>query len=90
MKNYPKTKILMFFSASKQNKFGIKKFININNKELEDSNKININNSIEIENKCIISNSKLNQKENNSRYNDFITLFYFTISPVLIELKILI
>ena len=72
---------------SKQTKFGIKKFININNKEFEGSNKINISNYIEIENKYDISKSWLIQKANNCRYNAFITLFYFAISPVLYELK---
>ena len=48
---------------------------------------INISNSIEIENKCDISNSLLIQNANICRWNAFITLFYFAISPVLYELK---
>ena len=72
---------------SKQTKFGINKFINTNIDINKDSNKNNLNNQINIDNKCDISKLWLKQKANNCRNNTFITLFYFTISPFLYELK---
>ena len=67
--------------AQKQTKFGKEKFtsnfsLNIYNKEH------NIINNNTIANKWLI------QKYNNCRYNAFITLFYFTISPFLNDLNI--
>ena len=68
----------------KMTKFGTEKFnINDSNEKLNnnDSNEI-----IEIE-KDNINNKWLIQKGNNCRYNAFITLFYFTITPYLKNIK---
>ena len=71
---------------SKYTKFGINKYslviTNLPNKE--GNNPTNIR---EIEKKLDISKKWLVQQANNCRYNAFSTLFYFTISPFLYNLK---
>ena len=68
---------------SKNTKFGKEKFLT-NNTQFTNFN-ILINNN-ESKNETI-ENSWLKQKGNNCRYNAFITLFYFTISPFIKEKK---
>ena len=72
---------------SKQTKFGINKFINNISDKNNDSNQNNLINQLNIDIKCDISKLWLKQNANNCRYNAFITLFYFTISPFLYDLK---
>ena len=72
---------------SKQTKFGINKFINNISDKNNDSNQNNLINQLNIDIKYDISKLWLKQNANNCRYNAFITLFYFTISPFLYDLK---
>ena len=68
---------------SKNTKFGKEKFLtNYNNIKNDDIVINNIESRIET-----IENSWLKQKGNNCRYNAFITLFYFTITPFIKEKK---
>ena len=65
--------------AEKNTKFGMEKFTN----EIRIKNDINENNN---KNNNTIANKWLINKFNNCRYNAFITLFYFTISPFINDL----
>ena len=68
---------------AKTTKFGLEKYANGQNIEEININKIeNKENELLKEN---IANKWLIQKGNNCRYNAFITLFYFTITPYINE-----
>ena len=69
---------------SKHTKFGIDKFISI--KE-EEENVTKAEYSIRQNQNYKISNNWLIQNGNNCRYNAFITLFYFTLSPTIQNLN---
>ena len=71
---------------SKFSKFGINKFNTITNEESIKENK-NLIKLVEINEKMNITKNWLVQKFNNCRYNAYITLFYFVISPFLKQIK---
>ena len=68
--------------SMKHSKFGLDKFVNKNNNNI--GNKFIIENEERNKN---ISEKWLIQKGNNCRYNAFITLMYFTITPYINNLK---
>ena len=69
---------------AKTSKFGLEKYNKSDNNDILDNNLTNEIHDLIKEN---ISNTWLKQRGNNCRYNAFITLFYFTITPYLNENK---
>ena len=69
--------------VSKHTKFSLEKYNNdiFKNTEVKEKSKSKIDRKLNISEKCLI------QKANNYRYNAYITLFYFIISPYLTQLK---
>jgi hypothetical protein len=68
---------------SKHTKFSLEKCNNdiYKKTDIKEKSKSKIDRKLNISEKCLI------QKANNYRYNAYITLFYFTISPYLVQLK---
>ena len=82
MINYLKIKKNVLYE-SKHTKFSLEKCNNdiYKKTDIKEKSKSKIDRKLNISEKCLI------QKANNCRYNAYITLFYFTISPYLIQLK---
>ena len=68
---------------SKHAKFSLEKCNNdiYKKTDIKEKSKSKTDRKLNISEKCLI------QKANNYRYNAYITLFYFTISPYLVQLK---
>ena len=71
---------------SKLTKFGVNKY-KINSEKFNNYRQLNIINENIPETKYDISQKWLLQKANNCRYNAYITLFYFNLSPSIYSLK---